>query len=82
MTERILNARSLPLLGQAIRGLRTARGLTQAQLAARAGVSRQWVVAVERGETRGLEVGLVMRVLDEIGASLVVRDDVGDAGDR
>jgi transcriptional regulator with XRE-family HTH domain len=71
----ILNARSLSLLGDSIRSLRLDRHLTQAQLAARAGVSRQWVVAVERGDTRGTAIGLVMRVLDTLDASLTVRDD-------
>jgi transcriptional regulator with XRE-family HTH domain len=80
VTDVILNARSLPLLGQAIRSLRLDRHLTQAQLAARADVSRQWVVAVERGDTRGAEVGLVMRVLDALDASLTVRDDRVDEG--
>ncbi|MBF0689428.1 MAG: helix-turn-helix domain-containing protein [Cellulomonas sp.] len=72
----VINARSLPQLGQAIRRLRKRRHLSQAELAQRAGVSRQWVVTAEQGRTRGLEIGHVMRVLDELDASLTVRDDL------
>lgn len=72
----ILNARSLPQLGAAIRQLRTARGLSQGELARRAGVSRQWVITVEQGRTSGMEIGLLMRVLDALDASLTVRDDL------
>lgn len=71
-------ARSLPKLGAAVRRLRTDRGMTQAQLAEAAGVSRQWVVAVESGSKHGLEVGRVMHLLDTLDASLMVRDDKPD----
>ena len=71
----MLNARSLPKLGTALRTLRRRRGWSQAELAAKAQVSRQWVIAVENGHTEGLETGRLMRVLDALDASLVVRDD-------
>ncbi|WP_246012529.1 helix-turn-helix domain-containing protein [Myceligenerans xiligouense] len=73
----VLNARSLPRLGRSVRRLRLDRGLSQSELADRAGVSRQWVVGLERGQTEGLEVGRLMRVLDELDASLTIRDDLG-----
>jgi HTH-type transcriptional regulator / antitoxin HipB len=72
----LLNARSLPRLAGAIRALRRARGLSQGGLAQRAGVSRQWVNAVEQGRTDGLEIGRLMRVLDALDASLTIRDDL------
>lgn len=56
-------------------GLRKKRGLTQAQLAHRAGVSRQWLNALENGRTRGLEVARLMACLDALDASLMIRDD-------
>jgi HTH-type transcriptional regulator / antitoxin HipB len=62
-------------LGSAIRRLRTDRGLTQAELAQQAGVSRTWLIDVEKGDKPSVEIGLVMRVLDTLGASLMVRDD-------
>lgn len=71
----MMAARSLPRLGQAIRALRLERGLTQAELAGAAGVSRLWVVQIESGRKPGVGVGLVMRVLDALDASLMVRDD-------
>ncbi|WP_240930367.1 helix-turn-helix transcriptional regulator [Isoptericola sp. BMS4] len=71
----VLNARSLPRLGAAVRRLRLDHRLTQAELARAAGVSRQWLVGLERGQTPGLEVGRLMRVLDALDASLAIRDD-------
>lgn len=76
MAAQEYNARSLTRMGRAISALRRARGLTQAELAARAGVSRQWIISLEKGGTRGLEMGLVMRTLDELDASLYIRDDL------
>jgi HTH-type transcriptional regulator / antitoxin HipB len=70
----LLNARSLPRLARSVKKLRLDRGLTQADLARRAGVSRVWVINLERGETEGIEVGRLMRVLDELDANLVIQD--------
>lgn len=53
-------------LGTFIRNARTRRGLTQARLAACAGVSRTWVIDLEAGK-RSLEIGRVMSVLDILG---------------
>jgi len=71
----LLNARSLPRLGTAVTGLRKQRGLTQGQLAERAGVSRQWLNGLEKGRTTGLEVGKLLLLLDALDASLMLRDD-------
>ena len=76
MTEpEFLNARSLTRLGTAVAGLRRRRGYTQAGLAQQAGVSRQWINAVENGRTDGLEVGRLIRLLDVLDASLAIRDE-------
>ena len=72
---RTINARSLPRLGNAVAGLRRARGLTQSELAEAAGVSRQWLSGLENGRIEGLEVGRLMRLLDTLNASLLIRDD-------
>lgn len=74
-TGKVLNARSLTRLGTAVRRLRLDRGLSQADLAEATDVSRQWIINLERGRTEGLEVGRLMRVLDELDASLAIRDD-------
>lgn len=55
--------------GAAIRERRRQIGLDQATLAKRIGVSRQWVIGIERGRSRA-ELGLVLRVLDELGIRL------------
>lgn len=73
--HRVLNARSLTRLGTTVRSLRLDRGLSQADLAKAADVSRQWIINLEQGSTEGLEVGRLMRVLDQLDASLTIRDD-------
>ena len=57
-----------------IRAARRARGLTQAQLAARAGVGRQWLVALEKGHDRA-ELGKVISVMNALGLTLTTRED-------
>jgi len=49
-------------IGLIVRARRKALGLDQRGLAARAGVSRQWLVEVEKGKP-GAELGLVLRTL-------------------
>ncbi len=56
-------------LGLVIRERRRALGLDQRTLAEHAAVSRQWIVAVERGKARA-EVGLLLRVLGVLGIRL------------
>jgi HTH-type transcriptional regulator/antitoxin HipB len=48
--------------GRAVRHRRRALGLDQAELAQSAGVSRQWIVALERGK-EGVALALVLRTL-------------------
>ena len=63
-------------LGLAIRDQRRRLKLSQAELARKAGVGRQWVVAVERGKSRA-ELGLVLRTLTALDLALTI-----DTGDR
>lgn len=63
-------------LGLAIRERRRQLGLSQAELAARAGVGRQWLVAVEHGKPRA-EIGLVLALLDALGCALTVTEVPG-----
>jgi HTH-type transcriptional regulator / antitoxin HipB len=60
-------------LGAVVRDRRKRLGLGQATLAEKIGVSRQWVVGIERGHSRA-ELGLVMRTLDALGIRLETRD--------
>lgn len=56
-------------LGAVIRDRRRQLKLDQAALAERIGVSRQWVIQIERGHPRA-EVGLALRALDVLGLGL------------
>jgi HTH-type transcriptional regulator/antitoxin HipB len=58
-------------IGALIRDQRKKQKLDQAELAARIGVNRRWVIEVERGKPRA-EVGLVLKALDALGLSLSV----------
>lgn len=55
-------------LAAVVRETRRHQGVTQAQLAAKAGVSRQFVIEVEAGHPRA-EVGKVLQVLSALGLS-------------
>ena len=67
--------RSARTLGTLLREQRRRRGLTQAQLARRAGVSRQWLNGVEKGR-EGAELGLVLRTLASAGIVLKFEERV------
>lgn len=72
-------------LGAAIREHRRRRGLDQQELAKKIGVSRQWVVEVEKGKVRA-EIGLVLRALNALGVTLSLSQDerarAGGKGDQ
>jgi HTH-type transcriptional regulator / antitoxin HipB len=56
-------------LGAVIRDRRKQLGLDQSALAKRIGVSRQWVIEVERGHPRAA-MNLVLRAIDALGIRL------------
>jgi len=61
-------------LGALIRNHRIKLGLHQNSLAKKVGVSRQWLVELEKGKPRA-DVGLVLRTLHALGLSLdIVKD--------
>lgn len=62
-----------------VRGRRQDLGLSQVELAARAGVSREWINAFEAGKP-SVEFGLVIRLLDALGLGfdLIERSSGGD----
>jgi HTH-type transcriptional regulator/antitoxin HipB len=62
---------SVRQLAATLRGRRIALGLTQAEVAERAGVSRDWVNTFEAGKS-SVELSLVMRLLDALGLRLDV----------
>ena len=62
-------------LGLAIRDRRRTLKLSQTELARKAGVGRQWVVAIEQGKSSA-ELGLVLRTLSALDLPLTI--DPGD----
>ena len=63
-------------LGLVIRDRRRKLDLSQTELAHKAGVGRQWVVAIEHGKSRA-ELGLVLRTLSALDLRLTI-----DPGER
>ena len=72
-----VNVRTPADLGAVVREQRKQLKLDQATLAKRIGVSRQWVIEVERGHARA-ELGLVLRALDALNIRLDAAPDVAD----
>ncbi len=66
-------------IGAAIRDWRKKRGLDQGQLAEKVGVSRRWIVQVEKGKSRAAQ-NLVLKTFDVLGVSLAIADAGGKAG--
>ena len=64
---------ALELLGQLVREARTAKALTAADLAARAGISRALLARIERGDP-GCSVGVVFEVATICGVPLFDQD--------
>jgi HTH-type transcriptional regulator/antitoxin HipB len=60
-------------IGAAIRDRRRRLGLGQDELAARIGVSRKWIIDVEKGKPRAA-MGLLLRTLDALGLRLTIDD--------
>ena len=70
-------------LGAAIRERRKLRGMGQREIAERIGVSRQWVIGIEKGKARA-ELGLILRLLDSLDIEVRLehaRDDGADDGE-
>ncbi len=61
--------RTIADLASVVRARRHALRLSQATLAARAGVSRKWLVDLEGGKA-SIEIGLLLRVLDALDLAL------------
>ncbi|HEV7732819.1 MAG TPA: helix-turn-helix transcriptional regulator [Candidatus Binatia bacterium] len=61
-------------LGAIIRDHRRRQNLDQVTLARNVGVSRQWIVEIEKGKPRA-GIGLVLRTLQALGVTLTVADE-------
>jgi len=64
-----MQIRTIADLAAAVRTRRQDLRWTQATLAARAGVSRKWLVDLEAGKA-SIEIGLLLRVLDALDLAL------------
>ncbi len=60
-------------IGKLIREERKKRGLTQAELAERAGITRQTLSKVERGKVALVTVASFLKLLDSLGLELEVK---------
>jgi HTH-type transcriptional regulator / antitoxin HipB len=71
-----MTVRSIRDLAAAVHGRRADLGLSQAELASRAGVSRKWIYEFEAGKSTA-GIGTLLRVFDALGLALDVapRDD-------
>jgi len=67
-------------LGAVIRDRRMKLGLDQKSLATKVGVSRQWIVDVEKGKPRA-PISLVLRTVEALGIHLAA-DDQGKTKER
>lgn len=65
-------------IGAVIRDHRKSLGISQVDLAKRAGVGRQWLVAVEHGKP-GAELAMVLRVLNALHIPLMTGAQPPDA---
>jgi HTH-type transcriptional regulator/antitoxin HipB len=60
-------------VGALVRHTRRQRGMSQEELAVRAGVTRRWIGALESGKARA-ELALVLATLDALGLALIAED--------
>jgi HTH-type transcriptional regulator/antitoxin HipB len=77
LSSNVAAINSIKDLSALVRGRRRALGLSQAELAVRANVSRQWISAFELGRP-GAELRLILRLLEALGLQFSV-DPVDEA---
>jgi len=71
-----MRVKSIHDLASAARGRRIELGLSQAELARRAGVSRDWVNSFEAGKPT-VELLLVLRILEVLGLRMNISGSAG-----
>lgn len=74
LTLSLMRFRSPSELGAIIRERRRKLGLEQKTLAEQVGVSRQWIIDIEKGKPRAA-VGLVLRTVNALGILLDASDE-------
>ena len=66
---------SVAAIGGAVRTARRDAGMSQQQLGDKAGVSKAWVVRLERAQTSAIELGRLLLVMRALGLSFDMRRD-------
>jgi HTH-type transcriptional regulator/antitoxin HipB len=69
-----MRVRNSSELGGFIRETRRQLGLDQGELAQKVGVSRQWIIEIEKGKPRAA-IGLILRTLNALGVCLDARTE-------
>jgi len=72
-----MRIRTMKDLAAAIRSRRKTLGLDQAALATAVGVSREWVIDIEKGKPR-VEAALVLRTLSALGLTVNLTAETGE----
>lgn len=72
-----MEARTVSDLGALVRSARTAQGMTQADLAERLHVSRDWVIRLEKGHPR-LEAQRVLDAVRVVGLGIDIREEAAE----
>lgn len=79
MAEQRWSVRSAADIGRAIAAIRESSGLTQQEVAARAGLTRDYVAHIERGRT-GRLLEHMLRILRRLGATITITFDAPEEG--
>jgi len=75
----IFTIRNAKDLGLSIKERRTALGLDQVSLAQKVGVSRKWIIDIEKGKPRA-SVELALRTLSVLGIQFTTDDEATKGG--
>jgi len=73
--------RNITEVGGLIQQRRTDLGLTQAQVAGRARVSRDWIISIERGRRLTVDFERLLRTLDVLGLTIEISATEGHQSD-
>lgn len=76
-----MKMRNVTEVGGLIQQRRTDLGLTQAQVAARASVSRDWIISIEKGRRLTVDFERLLRTLDVLGLTIEISATEGHQSD-
>ncbi|NOX29660.1 MAG: helix-turn-helix transcriptional regulator [Actinobacteria bacterium] len=76
-----MKMRNITEVGGLIQQRRTDLGLTQAQVAGRAGVSRDWVISIEKGRRLTVDFERLLRTLHVLGLTIEISAAEGHQSD-